>query len=59
MPHPKVIQLSLFPARDSVKQVVAEGLAQLPITNENELITLLRLHENTILKQRESQNGPT
>jgi hypothetical protein len=49
MNNSKVTQLSLFPARKSVKQVIAEGKAKLPITTENELIALLELHQNTIL----------
>jgi hypothetical protein len=43
-------QLTLFPTRDSVELVEAEGVAMLPITEPNDLIALLRLHENTILK---------
>lgn len=46
-------QLSLFPTRDSVAQVVAEAKAQLPITEENKLVALLQMHENTILAQIE------
>lgn len=42
-------QLTLFPARTTLKEVMQEGLAQLPITTNNELIALLHLHQNTII----------
>ena len=42
-------QRSLFPTRASVKQVVQEGLAKLPIDNPNDLIALLELHKNTVI----------
>jgi hypothetical protein len=45
--------MSLFPYRDSIQQVEAEGLAQLPITKPNELIALLRIHENTLWRLAE------
>jgi hypothetical protein len=41
-------QLSLFPRRDTVQQVINEGIASLPITNQNDLLALLYLHQNTI-----------
>ena len=40
---------SLFATRDSVEEVMKEGLAQLPITTPNQLITLLMIQQNTIL----------
>ena len=42
-------QQSLFPVRSSVQQVEKEGLAMLPITAPNQLLTLLRMHQNTII----------
>lgn len=51
MPGPFITkQLSIFPSRSTLKEVEAEGLAQLPITSPNELIALMRLQQNTILK---------
>ena len=41
-------QLSLFPTADSVEEVIAEASAQLPITNHNQVVALVRLLENTI-----------
>lgn len=57
MNNTKVTQLSLFPVRKSVAQVIAEGKAQLPITTANELIALLELHQNTILSLQ-AQEAP-
>ena len=42
-------QQSLFPTRDSLQEVMDEGLAALPIINPNQLIALLQLHHNTLL----------
>ena len=44
-----ITQLTLFPARTTLKEVMQEGISQLPITNTNELIALLHLHQNTLL----------
>lgn len=41
-------QLSLFPIRDSIEQLEEEALAMLPITNGNQLISLLRMQQNTL-----------
>lgn len=41
--------VSLYPARDSLGQVQDEAIAQLPITSANQIVALLRLHENTML----------
>jgi hypothetical protein len=49
--------MSLFPYRDSIQQVEAEGLAQLPITKPNELIALLRIHENTLWRLAEKASS--
>ena len=50
MAGPKIPrQHPMFPTRDSIKQVVDEGVAMLPITSTNQLIALLHLHQNTIL----------
>jgi hypothetical protein len=50
MADPKIPQQHpMFPTRDSIKQVVDEGVALLPITTPNQLIALLHMHQNTIL----------
>jgi hypothetical protein len=40
---------SIYPRRDSLIQVQEEGIAQLPINTPNELISLLKRHENTVI----------
>jgi hypothetical protein len=42
-------QYSLFPTRDSVEEVIEEAKAQLPITDENQLVALLQIHQNTLI----------
>ena len=44
-------QLSLFPARNTLEEVEREALATLPITSPNQILTLLRLYGNTLIKQ--------
>jgi len=44
-------QESIFPSRSTLKEVEAEALSQLPITSSNELIALLRLQQNTLIRQ--------
>ena len=39
---------SLFPHRDTIKEVELEIIAQLPIEDENTMLRLLKLHENTV-----------
>lgn len=51
----KMEQQSLFPARDSLREVIEEAKASLPITNPNQLVSILQLHENTLIKQLEKQ----
>ena len=50
MASKKPTQQTLFPTKDSLKEVVDEALAALPIDNPNTLISLLQLHQNTILR---------
>lgn len=52
MPGPLITkQQSIFPSRNTLKEVEQEGISQLPITTSNELIALLRLQQNTLIKQ--------
>lgn len=44
-------QTSLFPSRESVKEVEAEAIASLPITSANQLIQFMRLSNNTLIEQ--------
>ena len=41
-------QMTLFPRRDSLQQVIDEGLALLPITTPNQLLSLLYIQQNTM-----------
>lgn len=43
--------LSLYPAMDSVADVIALAESRLPICSKNEVITLLRTYHNTLLTQ--------
>ncbi len=49
MPNPINRQETLFPTRDTVEQVIQEGKAMLPITNQNDLVALLQLQMNTVI----------
>ena len=42
--------MSLFPTMGSLHEVLDFADAQLPITNKNELLTLLMIYHNTFLK---------
>lgn len=44
----------LYPSRDHVDEVRDEALAMLPITNPNDLLMVLGMHQNTILKQMDN-----
>lgn len=48
---PAAAQPSLFPTRETLEEVFQEALAQLPITDPNELVALLQLHQNTLIHQ--------
>jgi len=54
-------QLSLFPARDSLKHVEQEAIAQLPITEPRQIHALLQIQQNTIfnLIKQEANRGAT
>lgn len=42
---------TLFPTANSLNEVVELGNSRLPITNTNELLSLLLVYHNTLLKQ--------
>lgn len=42
-------QMSLFPTAHSIEAVEQQAIANLPITTPNQIIAILRHHENTIL----------
>jgi len=43
--------LDLFPALDTIQDVVALAQSQLPIHHHNQITTLLRIYHNTLLKE--------
>jgi hypothetical protein len=44
-------QLSLFPVAESMEAATAHIHSQLPITNANELHSLLAMYQNTLAKE--------
>jgi hypothetical protein len=44
-----VNQNSIYPTRDSLQEVIDEGVSQLPITSKNQLIGLLMTYQNTLV----------
>ena len=53
----KTEQLSLYPTMDSLQAVLEQANSQLPIATKNELVALLAVQTNTILKLIEEQNN--
>lgn len=47
--------MGLFPTAESLQDVVDLGRSKLPITTENDLISLLMTYHNTLLKVAEGQ----
>lgn len=51
-------QMTLFPRRDTLQQVIDEGLALLPITTPNQLLSLLYIQQNTIAHIQDNSPNP-
>tara|TARA_B110000285_G_C15136495_1_gene627300 strand:+ start:3355 stop:3540 length:186 start_codon:yes stop_codon:yes gene_type:complete len=51
-------QYSIFPSRNNLAEVEAEALSQLPITSPNNLIAILRLQQNTLIKELNAERMP-
>lgn len=51
-PPVRAVMMPLFPTADSLKSAVELAESRLPITNSNELFSLLMLYHNTLLKQQ-------
>lgn len=47
----RAVQMSLFPSMDSLDEVISLAESKLPITDKNELISLLMMYHNTLLNQ--------
>ena len=50
-------QETIFPSRNSLEALTAEAKTLLPITKENELISLLQMHRNTLLQVQKQIRG--
>ena len=40
---------TIYPTRNNVDEVLQEGIAKLPIVNQNDLVALLHLQRNTVV----------
>ena len=50
-PQLRAVPMDLFPTMGSLQEVVDYGESKLPITNKNELYSLLMIYHNTLLKR--------
>lgn len=50
-PQLRAVPMTVFPTSDSLTEVVSLGNSRLPITNSNDLFSLLAQYHNTLLKQ--------
>jgi len=48
-PPIRAVHMNLFPTMDSLNEVVAVAKLQLPIINEQSIVTLLMTYHNTLL----------
>ena len=49
-PQLRAASMTLFPTAGTLREVVDLGESRLPITNQNELFSLLMTYHNTLLK---------
>ena len=49
----RAVPMKLFPVQDSLESVIKLGCSQLPITNQNTLVSLFMTYHNTLLKEIE------
>ena len=54
-PHLRAVPMALFPTMGSLQEVVDLADSKLPITNKNELSSLLFVYHNTLLKVLKDQ----
>ena len=50
-PPLRAVQMTVFPTLGSLQEVIDLGDSKLPITNKNELFSLLMTMQNTLLQQ--------
>jgi len=49
-PHIRAVPMALFPTLGSLQEVVDYADSRLPITTHNELVSILSVYQNTLLK---------
>lgn len=57
-PPLRAVRMGLFPTMNNLNEVVALANSKLPITDPNELQTLLFTYHNTLLMQVQEENTP-
>lgn len=50
-PPLRAVPMSLFPTANTLQEVVDQAETKLPISNKNELISILMLYHNTLLSE--------
>lgn len=56
-PHIRAVPMALFPTAGTLREVVDLGESRLPITNQNDLFSLLMTYHNTLLKTIQEQSN--
>lgn len=57
IPPIRAVPMTLFPTSDSLQSVVDLGESKLPISNKNDLFTLLMNYHNTLLALIKRENN--
>lgn len=57
-PHIRAVTSGLFPTLGSLREVIYLADSKLPITNRNELTSLLMIYHNTLLRVVKEQDWP-
>ncbi len=53
----RAVQMSLFPSMDSLEEVISLAESKLPITDKNELVSILMMYHNTLLNQLNNERN--
>lgn len=43
--------MNLYPAMNSVEEVIALALSKIPVTHQNEMVSILMTYHNTLMKE--------
>jgi hypothetical protein len=49
----KPVPMSLYPTMNSLQEVVNLATSRIPVVHQNEMISILMVYQNTLLKQLE------